>query len=187
MTNDLHLHYQAVLTAERQERERIVSEIKRLQQQLKQKDDLLAALTATLAVYDAAQRGLAKPLPFPQPVGLGAPAPTALFVGISVRWAILSLMSDYAKEPLATAELAEALAAGGVRSGGVNFTSNVSAVVSDMVKNRNELEQVDTKYRITPHGREVWASIKGTRRYKQRRFEVPAMGKAAPEDKEQLN
>lgn len=169
MTNDLHLHYEAVLAAEKAERERICSEIRRLNQQLKHKDGLIASLAASLVTDDAVARGSATPLPFPQPVGLGALPVYTRFDGISVRWAILGLMSDFAAEPMATAEMAEALLQGGVRSGGLNFTSNVSAVISDMVKNRNELEQVDTKYRITPHGREVWASIKQSRKYRQRR------------------
>lgn len=182
MNNELQGHYQAVLLAERTDRERICGEIRRLNQQLKQKDAVIAALMATIAAEDDAARSLAKPLPFAQPVGLGTPSVSARYEAISVRWAILSLNSDYAVEPLTTAEMAEALMAGGVRSGGLNFTSNVSAVVSDMVKNRGELEQVENKYRITAHGREVWASIKQSRKYRQRRYYGPPPIAATPEE-----
>lgn len=177
MNTDLHAHYEAVLNAEKADRERVFSEIKRLSQILKQKDSLIAALTASVSTDDAAARTLVKPLPFPQPVGLGAPAPppvadNARFENISVRWGILSLMTDYTPngDSLTPGEMAEALIAGGVRSGGVNFAANVSAVVSSM-KNRNELEPTgEGKYRITPHGRDVWQTVKVSRRYRGRRY-----------------
>lgn len=173
MDSDLYAHYEAVLNAERAERERLCAEIRRLNQLLKQKDAVISALATSLSNDDAVMRSKAKPLPFPQPVGLGA-APAApenqIYAGISVRWAILSLMTDHAPaESLGTAEMADALTAGGVRSGGLNFAANVSAVVSDMVKNRNELEPIgEGKYRITQHGREVWQAIKVSRRYRNR-------------------
>lgn len=175
MHNDLFVHYEAVLNAERAERERLCNDIKRLNAQLKQKDSVIAALMESLTAEQAAAHALAKPLPFAQPVGLGTTPQGALpdnmiYAGISVRWGILSLMSDHVSEPMGTADMAEALIAGGVRSGGVNFAANVSAVVSDMVKNRRELELTDGKYRITPHGREVWESIKVSRRYRTRRY-----------------
>ena len=169
MNTEMQGHYQAVLIAERAERERIKGELSRLNQQLKLKEGVIATLTAAIEAEEAASRALAKPLPFATPVGLGTVPANAVFVGISVRWAILCLMSDYAREPMSTSDMAEALGAGGVRSGSVNFNSNVSAVVSDMVKNRKELEPVDTKYQITQQGRDVWKSIKDSRQYRQRR------------------
>jgi hypothetical protein len=177
MNNDLHVHYEAVLGAERAERDRIRSEIGRLNHLMKEKDRVIASLAASLGEDDAVARSLVKPLPFPQPVGLGAPYPqppdSLIFAGISVRWSILGLMSDHvpAEEVRGTAEMAEALAAGGVRSGGLNFVANVSAVVSDMVKNRQELEPTeDGKYRITQKGRETWQTIKVSRRYRTRLY-----------------
>jgi hypothetical protein len=175
MNTDLLVHYEAVLGAERAERERLCDDIKRLNAQLKLKDNMIAALVASLAADQADAHGLAKPLPFPQPVGLGtvpqAPVPDSMvYAGISVRWGILSLMSDHAAGTMSTPDMAEALIAGGVRSGGQNFTANVSAVVSDMVKNRQELELIDGKYRITPHGKDVWTTIKVSRRYRNRRY-----------------
>lgn len=179
MNSDLKAHYEVVLSAEKAEREKLCAEIKRLNQQLKQRDAVIAALATSIANEDAA-RALTKPLPFSQPVGLAAmpqSTPNALiFAGISVRWAILSLMGDHtpASDALGTAEMADALIAGGVRSGGQNFAANVSAVVSDMVNNRQELESAgEGKYRINQHGREVWQGIKASRQYRNRRFGWP--------------
>ena len=170
MNSDLYTHYEAVLNAERAERDRLQADLKRISIQIKQKDSVIAALMASIARDNNEARSLTNPLPFQTPVGL-ATTPENLFAGISVRWALLSLTSDHAPGPLSTPEMAEALAAGGVRSGGQNFVANVSAVVSDMVKNRNELEVVDGgKYRITTHGRDVWQTIKVSRRYRTRSY-----------------
>jgi hypothetical protein len=182
MNADLHAHYEAVLLAEKREREQLCLELRRLNAQLKQKDALIAALAASLVADDAASRALSKPLPFPQPVGLGAaeppPADPARFENISVRWAILSLMTDYTPdaELRTPTEMAEALIAGGVRTGGANFAANVAAVVSTM-KARNELESPgDGKYGLTPHGKDVWQTIKLSSRYQNRRYGLAGRG-----------
>jgi hypothetical protein len=177
MNSDLYAHYEAVLNAEKSERDRLCAEIKRLNALLKQKDAAIAALTASINVDNVAARAFAKPLPFAQPVGLGAqPQPTVpdnqIYASISVRWAILKFMADHTPtgETRSIVDMAEALTAGGVRSGGVNFAANVSAVVSAM-KNKTELEAAgDGKFRITTHGRDVWQSIKTSRQYTARQY-----------------
>lgn len=170
MNNDLHVHYDAVLGAERAERERIRAEISSLNQQLKQKDAVIAALAASLNVADGNTRTPVKAQPASS---IGVAVESLPYAGISVRWAILNMMSEHqpAGQLLGTAELAEKLVAGGVRSGAGNFAANVSAVVSDMVKNREELEPADDgKYRLTQKGRETWMTIRTSRRYRGRRF-----------------
>ena len=168
MKTELYAHYKAVLEAEQTERERLCNECKHINLLIKQKDTVIAALKASLAADDAASREQASALPFAQPVGLAAPPPNLIYAGISVRWALLSLMSDHAKTTLSTTEMAEALVAGGVRSGGERFPANVSAVVSDM-KIRGELESAENnKYRITPKGREVWEGIRTRPQYNKR-------------------
>lgn len=172
MNNDLQAHYEAVLNAERAECERLRTEIKRFTQLLKQKEGVVAALASSLSTDDAMARILVKPLPFPQ-----APITEARFEGISVRWAILSLMTDHTPDgdSLTPAQMSEALVAGGVRSGGVNFAANVSAVVSAM-KAKNELEPTGEggTYRVTAHGRDVWQTIKVSRMYRNRRYGAQA-------------
>ena len=170
MNTDLSAHYQAVLNAELSARDQLCAQIKHLNLELKQKDVVIAALRASLTSADAATRDQAKPLPFAQPIGLASPT-SALYAGISVRWALLSMMGDHTSVPLTTSEMAERLIAGGVRSGGERFSANVSAVVSDM-KTRQELEVAeDGKYRISARGREVWEGIKQKPQYKRRRLD----------------
>jgi len=81
---------------------------------------------------------------------------------MSVRWAILYLLAEYASGPMGTAEIAKALEEGGITSRGQNFRSNVSAIVSVMVNQRQELEQSGDGYQITQHGLDVWGGIKQT-------------------------
>jgi hypothetical protein len=173
MDNDMFAHYRAVLAHEQAERERLLAE-------LRLKDSIIAGLQATLAAHEPGARAWSKPLPFNPPVALppmGPAEPTVpphlRFAGISVRWALLSLMAEdpSAASGLRTTEMADALLAGGVRSSGQNFAANVSAVVSDMTRKKKELEAVeDGKYVISAHGREVWDGVKRNRYYRYRRL-----------------
>jgi hypothetical protein len=87
------------------------------------------------------------------------------YAAISVRWAILKLLYNNALRPLKTAEIADALL-----EGGNNYASktNVSAVVSDMVNKRKELEIIDDGYTLTETGKSTWHSIAHSSRYKER-------------------
>ena len=166
MDKDLYGKYEAVLADQQEERDRLAAE-------LHQVDLIIAKLKAKLEVRDTELRSAAKALPFPTPLGLGANPevpPSLWYAGISVRWAILSLMADHSTEPMATADIATALKDGGVRSGGQSFVANVSAVVSDMVHKRGELLAAEGKYQITPSGRSAWESIKHSRSYRFRRM-----------------
>ena len=81
---------------------------------------------------------------------------------LSIRRAILYLLAGNAHgATLRRAEIAKSLTDGGMTSNAKSFASNVSAVLSVMVKERQEVEKMENKgYRITAHGREVWeASI----------------------------
>lgn len=89
------------------------------------------------------------------------------YFNMSVRWAILYLLAD-ASEPMGRAEIAEALSAGGITSNALSFASNVSAVLSVMAKERDEVEQMESGFRITAHGREVWEGIKRTPQWASR-------------------
>ena len=92
------------------------------------------------------------------------------YSNMSVRWAILNLLAEDAAAPMPTSEVAEALQEGGISSRGKNFSSNVSAVLSQMTRERNETEQVGGGYRISEHGREVWEGIKNTEQYQTRQL-----------------
>ena len=104
-----------------------------------------------------------------QPVSLPAPHPVVTtaerYTGISVRWAILNLLGEDAHGPMSSAQIADTLKNGGIISNGQNFTSNVSAVISDMTNKRSELESTDSGYRLSENGRAAWNAIKHSAKY----------------------
>jgi hypothetical protein len=166
MDRDLHQQYRSVLAHEQAELERLKGEIRL-------KEGVIAGLTAALAAHDAEAKAMAsRALPFGPP-----PIPEHLkYDGMSVRWAILGLLAEdpAAVGGMTTPEMTAAITAGGFRSPAAkNFAANVSAVVSDMVKKKLELELIaDGKYAITPYGREVWEGIKRNPQYRYRRLTI---------------
>lgn len=162
MDIDLYNNYAAVLQDLTSKRDAISSELKQI-------EAAIAAVSAAIASHS--EGPLAKPLPFTPPIT--PPTPSIVpsdqkYSGMSVRWAVLNLMAEDTAEALRTSEIAEMLQAHGVRPGGQNFTSNVSAVVSDMTKKKGELTVEDGRYQITDHGRDVWVGIKRTPQYRYR-------------------
>ena len=92
--------------------------------------------------------------------------PAARYSNMSVRWAVLNLLSEDATGPLATPEIARRLEEGGITTKGARFSSIVSAVISTM-KAKGEVEGEGT-YQLTQMGREAWQHIKITPRYMNR-------------------
>jgi hypothetical protein len=92
------------------------------------------------------------------------------YAGMSVRWGILKLLSEYSPGPLKSSEIAGLLATGGIVSKGRDFTANVSAVISNMVKERKELEPAmeNGYYILSDNGRLGWAAIKHSPKYTNR-------------------
>jgi len=170
MDKDLYDHYKAVLAAEETEAKQLESEKQRIEAKLEVVHASIARILAKLSAYEEAIA--------PKTINLFA-APLVVperlkYAGMSVRWGILNLMADSGVDQLGTTNIADALIAGGVRSNGQNFNANVSAVVSEMHRKKNELEpgDADGTYRITQHGREVWESIKHTPQYRFGRLAV---------------
>jgi hypothetical protein len=89
------------------------------------------------------------------------------YSGMSVRWAILSLLSEDATRPMNTGEIAIALQEGGITSGAANFAGNVSAVLSVMGKQKGEVTSGDNGWIISPIGRQAWAHIRAKRESQQ--------------------
>lgn len=144
MSSEMSKHYQAVLNDLEQRRQRCQKE---------------------LAELDRAIAFMRKPLP-PQAHSVYS----GKYSNMSVRWAILNLLAEDAVAPMPTSEIAEALQKGGISSRGKSFSSNVSAVLSQMTKEREETEQVGSGYCISEHGREVWEGIKNTEQYQNRQL-----------------
>jgi hypothetical protein len=88
--------------------------------------------------------------------------PSRKYANISVRWAILHLLSE--KEPMTTSDIADALKTCGVTTRAANFTNNVSAVLSTTMKGdgkvEGEVEVLDGKWRLTATGRSAIDHIK---------------------------
>jgi hypothetical protein len=87
---------------------------------------------------------------------------------MSVRWAVLSYLAEVATEPVQTSVISQALLDGGMTTRGRDFNSNVSAVISVMIRDRGEAENTGGGYRITANGRAAWAAIQNTPQYRSR-------------------
>jgi hypothetical protein len=172
MDKDLYEHYKAILAAEKAETKQLEIEKQRIEAKIETVRASIARIVAKLTTYEEAIA--AKPMNLFSPPSPSAVPERLKYAGMSVRWAILNLMADGGVDQLGTTNMAAALLAGGVRSNGQNFNANVSAVVSEMHRQKNELAPGDTDgtYRITPHGREVWESIKHTAQYRFARLAV---------------
>jgi hypothetical protein len=152
-------HYQAVLHDLELRLSRNQKETVRLQQ-------TIAGIRETIST--TASLFMATPSTSPMETN-AAEDESRRYVGMSVRWAVLKLLSEYAPGPLKSAEVASFLASGGIVSKGKDFTANVSAVISDMVKVRKELEPAEENtYRLADNGRLAWAAIKHSPKYVNR-------------------
>ncbi len=85
------------------------------------------------------------------------------YADMSTRWAILSLLSEDAITPMTTGQIAEALQAGGMTSGGKSFAGNVSAVLSGMKGDKQEVIAGPDGWVISEKGKAAWAHIKASR------------------------
>jgi hypothetical protein len=89
------------------------------------------------------------------------------YAGMSVRWAILYLLSEIATTPLSTGHIAAILREGGVTSTAAKFAGNVSAILSVMSKQRGEVLAVGEGWTISEIGRQAWAHIRAKREAEQ--------------------
>jgi hypothetical protein len=144
-------------------------------------DDLLKQrnqLQYKISEIDAAVSALRKLMPEAEIVShVARQVPLAIsggkYAGMSVRWGILQLLSEDAVGPMVTGQIAEALVMGGIRSDGKNFPGNVSAVLSDMNRIKQEVENTENGYVITSKGRSAWIHIKPMREAKLAELSSP--------------
>lgn len=88
------------------------------------------------------------------------PRPDARYANISVRWAVLWHLAEFASDYEKTGQIANALLAGGYKSDAAKFGNMVSAVLSNM-KAKGEVEFVeDAGYRLSDDGRRTWNLIR---------------------------
>jgi hypothetical protein len=95
--------------------------------------------------------------------------PLKKYADISVRWAILDLLST-ARLPMTTAEIAAALTEAGVVTKATNFTNNISAVLSSTMKSgKQEVTQTsDGSWELTERGRNCIFHIREMPEFRRR-------------------
>jgi hypothetical protein len=89
------------------------------------------------------------------------------YANMSVRWAVLKLLAEFGPigRPMKSADISERLTAGGNEKAS---KATVSAVISDMVNKRNELEQAEDGFELTEGGKLAWNAIKHSAKYLNR-------------------
>jgi hypothetical protein len=142
--------YRAVL-------EDLFTQRSQLQFRIGEIDAAIGALRKLMPAEQIAERKSAAP----QQILTGVPGK---YAGMGVRWAILNMLSEDAVGPMRTIEMVNALRLGGISSEGKSFRSNVAAVVSDMKRNRGEVEPgPNGGWKVTAKGRDAWIQIKASR------------------------
>lgn len=85
---------------------------------------------------------------------------------LSVRWAALWHLAEFARGPMRNGEIADAIRAGGYHSGAGSFPNAVSAVLSGM-RTKEEIDgNPDTGYYLTDKGRQIWSTIRHSERFR---------------------
>jgi hypothetical protein len=85
---------------------------------------------------------------------------------LSVRWAALWHLGEFAKGPMRNSEIADAIRAGGYQSSAGSFPNAVSAVLSAM-RAKGEIDgNVEIGYFLTDKGRQIWETIKRSERFR---------------------
>jgi hypothetical protein len=151
---DLKSSYDAVLNDLKAERDENVRLISTYQARLKELNASISTLSKRANADNASPSSLVPSRPANQK-----------YASMSVRWAILDRLADSEKNT--TAEIAEALLAGGIQTRAANFANNVSAVLTTTMKEEHkEVEQQpDGKWRLTDKGKEAIEYIRTTGRF----------------------
>ena len=85
---------------------------------------------------------------------------------LSVRWAALWHLAEFARGPMRNGEIADAIRAGGYHSGAGSFPNAVSAVLSGM-RAKGEIDgNAELGYYLTDLGKEIWNTIKRSDRFR---------------------
>ncbi len=151
-------HYTAVIDDLRRRRGKLETEIREID-----------ALIRSLERVASAPAGPALSTPPPSAVAeLATKVPTnRRYSNISVRWAVLWYLTEFAEGDQKTAEIASALESGGNHSGASRFGNAVSAVLSTM-KSKDEVEiGTDGGYRVSDVGRRNWTHIKLGKKFRE--------------------
>jgi hypothetical protein len=155
LTSQLKASYEAVMSD-------LVAERQSVQ-------DQLAALAARMRELNNSIGTLSKRL---QPETSSSPSSSPAhpnsqkYAHMSVRWAILDTLVD--SGPLSTADIADALKASGIATKAANFANNVSAVLSNTLKERHDevLQLSDGRWQLNENGKQAIAHIRTTPKFR---------------------
>ncbi|HWY19817.1 MAG TPA: hypothetical protein VNX26_01285 [Candidatus Acidoferrum sp.] len=155
LDGELKNHYDAVLHDLEAQRTDVQQQVSTLQARLNDLHHSISTISKCL-IPDTAS---SSPLPPSRPA-------SDKYAFMSVRWAILDLLSD--SQPKTTPEIAEALIAAGVKTRAANFANNVSAVLSTAMRDQHaEVRQVpDGKWELTEKGKDASDYIRSTPRFR---------------------
>jgi hypothetical protein len=108
-----------------------------------------------------------QPHPVANVIPSAAPTPQiGNYANLSVRWAALWHLAEFARGPMRNAEVAEAILAGGYHSGAGSFPNAVSAVLSGM-RSKGEIDgNPEIGYYLTDKGKEIWHTIRRSERFR---------------------
>jgi hypothetical protein len=144
---NMNEHYIAVLADLTARRKPIASEINALAKRLEELDALINGIQSVAVKTDKAASDTPGPLDS-----------TVDYSDMSMRWAILYMLTEHTTNTLTTAEISSRMTAGGFILS-PNFNSKVSAILSQMSA-KDEVERDEFGWAISTHGKEVWKSIK---------------------------
>jgi hypothetical protein len=154
LSPELTAHYEAVQRDLEAQRDDVQQQVGSLQVRL---NDIVHSI-ATISKCLNPDTPPSGPLPISRPA-------TGKYAYMSVRWAILDLLSD--SQAKTTPEIAEALIAAGVKTRAANFANNVSAVLGTTMRDHAEVRQVpDGKWELTEKGRAAIDYIRSTPRFR---------------------
>jgi hypothetical protein len=151
LSSDLKASYEAVLQDLESQRADVQHQVGELQKRLHDLNHSIGTISKSLTPETSSS-----------PLLISRPA-NHKYANTSVRWAILDLLSD--SEPKTTAEIADALLTGGIPTKAANFANNVSAVLSNTMKeSRKDVEQLpDGKWKLTDSGHATIEHIRSRR------------------------
>jgi hypothetical protein len=129
----------------------------RLKKEYDEVEETLAGVRREIAVFRNVQPQLFPEADRPQ---------RAMFQNISMRWAILWLLSENAAGPATTPNVADLLRDGGFAER-PNFNSIVSAILSQMV-GKGEVAKTDGGYVLTHNGASAWDAIRRSDKFLNR-------------------
>jgi hypothetical protein len=161
LTDETKVHLEATLAHLEGKRDAIFQEVKNGQSKLRELDYTIATISKEIGrVPQQLPESPSNPIQI-----VAVPDVSRKYARISVRWAILHLLSE--KPPMATSDIADALKACGVVTRAANFTNNVSAVLTTTMKGHGEVEMVDGKWQLTDRGRRAIDHIQAGPKFKE--------------------